>query len=1086
MVDGGASTVNLNAGMMNVAGSFQVDHLTLASGGDATLTLTDFGAMHAVTGAIVDGGGVSTFNVDGGTMTVGGGLSVDSLRVGHISSALTGHTTLTVSGGDVTIGPSGNLDIGRRTYGTGVTTEFQSTLDLRAASSVVIDVDNVWLGLAQNYSGQNVGTGNAVAGFLRLSEAGDNTIHADQILLGDVPLGMGASYSASRITFGGATNTVRSDLMVLGGLKGQGEAVILAGGTLDIRGLTGAETNLYIANNNLATSVHGSGKLDMSAGTLNAAFDEVVVGRFGGSTNGSGRGTLIIGDGDVAANVLRLAISNSSNSADLTYGIVQMVHNEGLFMVAGSVTDGGGVGHLQIDAGTFSVAADMNVDNLRVGLNGGTALLDLTGAIGTHSVVNSVTIAGDAGSVGTIRMAGGTFILPALTDGGGTSNLELPNGTMTVGGDFAVDNVLVGSNGGTAVLDIDGAVVIGSGADSALDVAVVTGSGTDGGTGTLDLAGATSVAINVGTVRIANSGNGVSSTGTVHLSGGANTIRADEIVVGNRKSSATVDMAAGGSLDIQGQTVARANLSIGVNDINTGSTPLATLDATAGAFTAQLDQLVLGYKSGSSLTGTGNGELLLGTNAANNVSAKDVVIAYQSGTGSATGLLQMQGGTFAVSGSVSDGGGVSTIQLDGGTMTVANGLQVDNLRVGYGGLSANLTVNGGPVLIGTGTEMLDIGYRGDVSGGSTVGTVDFSQAASVNIDVAQVRVAQVPTTGGETGGTLILPDTGPVSIRATEISLGDIPSASGGLLASLQLGGGTTDIAVDHFYVSRRKKSGEVTIEAGGELNLVGRLGAEANLYIGYNDVHTAGETTGTMDLTGSTFNAELDNLIVGYHYRPSVSNEIVRGSGTGVLTFDAGAVSANSVVVGSGHASHDGRGYGTINMNGGFWTADAITLGAGNANTRGTFNLAGGTLDAGSIGQGVSGSTVAFNFTGGTLHVDQFGSSSLPLNLLQQGGTLAPGHSVGTTALFGDYTQEELGTLEIEIAGLGDHDLVTVDGNASLDGTLDVVLLGGYTAELGDYFDVLTTTGDLTLGTLAVAGDPPQPNVWLVGCRGG
>ncbi len=837
-------------------------------------------------------------------------------------------------------------------------------------------------------------------GYAELVLAPTNEINAKSIEMGRV-----LGYSNLLL---GQDNTIQTNTMYVNMGKGAtsgaytNEVRFQAGLTnpvLNLSGLDNDGVDLFIGTNITAGTGGASvGTMDLSGGVFNATLDDLTVGRFDYSNAGGSVGTLVMDAGSVTANNVILAQTNAP---------------------AGS----------------------------------------------------------ESKTKGTITMRGGSFdVSDNVTDGAGVSTIEILNGTMTVGGDFAVDNVLVGSNGGTAVLDIDGAVVIGSGADSALNVAVVTGSGTDGGAGTLDLAGATSVAINVGTVRIANSGNGVSSTGTVHLSGGANTIRADEIVIGNRKSSATVDMAAGGSLDIQGQIGARANLSIGVNDINTGSTPLATLDATAGAFTAQLDQLVLGYKSGSSLTGTGNGELLLGTNAANNVSAKDVVIAYQSGTGSATGLLQMRGGTFAVSGSVSDGGGTSTIQLDGGAMTVANGLQVDNLRVAFDGLSANLTVNGGDVVIGTGTETFNIGSRSAVTSGSTLGTVDFSGAASVSIDVAQLGLAQIPTASGTTAGTLILPTTGAATINATVISLGDIPSSSGSGLASLQLGGGTTDIAVDHFYVSRRKKSGEVTIEAGGELNLVGRSVAEANLYIGYNDVHTAGETTGAMDLAGSTFNAELDNLIVGYHYRPSVSNETVRGSGTGVLTFDAGAVSANSVVVGSGHASHDGRGYGTINMNGGFWTADAITLGAGNANTRGTFNLAGGTLDAGSIGQGVSGSTVAFNFTGGTLHVDQFGSSSLPLNLLQQGGTLAPGHSVGTTAIFGDYTQEELGTLEIEIAGLGDHDLVTVDGNALLDGALDVVLLDGYTAELGDYFDVLTTTGDLTLGTLAVAGDPPNP----------
>ncbi|MDY0171172.1 MAG: hypothetical protein RBS80_31825, partial [Thermoguttaceae bacterium] len=479
-----------------------------------------------------------------------------------------------------------------------------------------------------------------------------------------------------------------------------------------------------------------------------------------------------------------------------------------------------------------------------------------------------------------------------------------------------------------------------------------------GGSGTLNFANATSVAIDVDTVRIANSGHGAGSTGLVQLSGGANTIRADEIVIGNRKGAATVNMAAGGSLDIQGQSGARANLSIGRNNINTGGTPLATLDATAGVFTAQLDQLLLGHKSGGSAAGSGRGEVLLGSSAANNVNVNNVVIAELSDGGTATGRLQMRGGTFTVNGAITDGGGTSTIQLDGGTMTVGSGLEVDHLRVGYGGLSASLTVSGGPVVIGTGSEVFDIGNRDTVSGGTTSGTADFSAAASVNINVNRLGIAQIPGTGGTTSGTLILPATGPATIRANVISVADIPSASGSGLGIMHLGAGTTDIAVDHFYLGYRKKDAELDILPGGVLNIQGRLGAAANLYVGYNAVNTGSVPESTMDLTGGTLNAVLNNMTVGYHTSIPTS----AGSGTGELTFEAGTISATTVVVGGGGST--GRGIGTINMNGGSFTADSITLGTGNANTSGTFNLAGGTLSAGSIVQGTAGSTANFHWT--------------------------------------------------------------------------------------------------------------------------
>ena len=72
-----------------------------------------------------------------------------------------------------------------------------------------------------------------------------------------------------------------------------------------------------------------------------------------------------------------------------------------------------------------------------------------------------------------------------------------------------------------------------------------------------------------------------------------------------------------------------------------------------------------------------------------------------------------------------------------------------------------------------------------------------------------------------------------------------------------------------------------------------------------------------------------------------------------------------------------------------------------------------------------------SFDFAGGTLHVDDFNG-----NLVNEGGTLAPGHSLGTTAVSGHYTQQAAAELEIEIRDIfpGQWDYVTVEGNASLE----------------------------------------------------
>ena len=76
--------------------------------------------------------------------------------------------------------------------------------------------------------------------------------------------------------------------------------------------------------------------------------------------------------------------------------------------------------------------------------------------------------------------------------------------------------------------------------------------------------------------------------------------------------------------------------------------------------------------------------------------------------------------------------------------------------------------------------------------------------------------------------------------------------------------------------------------------------------------------------------------------------------------------------------------------------------------------------------------------------------------------GLIAPGFSPGIIKIDGDYTQENDGTLEIEVGGLtpGDeHDQLQVTGFASLGGRLEVPILDGYQPQLNDSITILTAT---------------------------
>jgi len=54
------------------------------------------------------------------------------------------------------------------------------------------------------------------------------------------------------------------------------------------------------------------------------------------------------------------------------------------------------------------------------------------------------------------------------------------------------------------------------------------------------------------------------------------------------------------------------------------------------------------------------------------------------------------------------------------------------------------------------------------------------------------------------------------------------------------------------------------------------------------------------------------------------------------------------------------------------------------------------------------------------------------------------------------NYTQSSTGTLDIDIADISDFSQLLIGGSASLDGTLDLNLLGGYVPNVGDTFEIM------------------------------
>jgi hypothetical protein len=432
---------------------------------------------------------------------------------------------------------------------------------------------------------------------------------------------------------------------------------------------------------------------------------------------------------------------------------------------------------------------------------------------------------------------------------------------------------------------------------------------------------------------------------------------------------------------------------------------------------------------------------------------RDIVVATGAGKTAAlnhtAGTAQTGGGNWMFIGR--DGGngtynltgtagalGTFTQKLQGsGSMTVGDRMYV----AGHLGAPATGVVN----INTTGT----LKTNGDLNMGAAAGT------GTVNLDAGTVSV----------GGWL--------SIGRDENGTAGGPTAGG--TGNWNQSGGTVTVS-GNTILGLPGTKGNMTM-TGGSLTTNGEW------WVG-NGVGQTIPSTGVANISGGTVTT---NNWIALGRDGSVGTITLSGGGT-ISKTGGGAV-----VVGT-----NTNGTGTINVNGGNFTiaepgpdnpadpnqqynndlvlgelngakgtvvqtAGTVTIGGdlrlagknvGETGGSGTYTLQGGTLDltAGAILPG--GGTAVFNFAGGRLK----NAATVSLPLTQTAGVIAPGASVGTTAIGANYTLGAGGTYEAELTGgATTSDKITVAGTATLAGQLDTVPLG--TMTVGSTYTILTAT---------------------------
>jgi fibronectin-binding autotransporter adhesin len=332
------------------------------------------------------------------------------------------------------------------------------------------------------------------------------------------------------------------------------------------------------------------------------------------------------------------------------------------------------------------------------------------------------------------------------------------------------------------------------------------------------------------------------------------------------------------------------------------------------------------------------------------------------------------------------------------------------------------------------------------------------------------------------------------------------PSGELAILAPISQTGGTRDLIITGDGLTRfggttaNTYTGDTTVK-GGTLVLGKTAGINAiagNLVIGDEtgaDTVRLNAANQIIDTASITINSS--GFLNLNNFSETIASVFMSAgsisTGTGTLTFGGNLTgktnAASATITGNLNLGGTAR---TFNIADGLATVDML-IGASIANG-GLIKTGAGTLvlsgpNTYSAGTTVSNGTLRVNNTSGS------GTGSGPLGVeaggtlggtgivagavtIRNGGTLAPGNSVGTLTL-GSLTLDPGSDLQIEIQDAFTFDKLVLSGGVSLGGKLDLIFLNGFVPSSSNTFTIITAPGGISGNFAAVT---PGYQVGIVG----
>jgi outer membrane autotransporter protein len=815
-----------------------------------------------------------------------------------------------------------------------------------------------------------------------------------------------------------------ADEAVAAGQPGQGGGAIGTGG--GGAGTTGGNGTGSGAGGGAVPG--GGGATAGAAGSTGQSFSD---NRGGGGGGGGAHGALVTAPGTLASTGGAGGAGGMNTSGDGRAGGGGGAGGWGASVAVGSTFTGSGAlaGGSGGNGGNGGLSAGLSADGGDGGGGGTGGIGVFFGAAGVTFSNSGALSGGNGGNGGTGGLNQGAR-RGGNGGSGGAGGIGLSFGASASGGAVTNSGFIeggAGGAGGTAGASGGGDGNGGNGGNGGAGIAgaglSIVNSGTiTGGAGGAAGSGATIGAQGVAGSGISGSDLSIVNTGTIRGGTGATPgdqsiagigisgsglviVNSGRILGGNGGDTAirftggsnVLELRAGA--DIEGDVVA---VAAGSDTLRLGGAVSTSFDTSQIGAAAQFQNFAVFEKTGTgvwTLTGT-PGQATPWT-----ITQGTLAISSDVNLGTAAETLTFNGGTLQVNGLIAGQGRAIVLNAAGGTIETISNLTVTRPITGVGGLTK------------AGAGVLTFQAAQAYTGGTTI------NAGTLFLDSVG---GMLPTGGALTvnGGLL------DISLSGANQSVGAL-SGSGG---QINLGPQTltTSSSANTVLATQIVGSGALVKQGTGTLALTG-----ANTYSG-----------------GTTISGGLINFTSAGNF------------GTGGITLNGGGLqwAAGSTADISSRITGLGPGGGTLDTNGNTVTLAQAISGAGalTKQGQGLLNLTGANTYTGptavNAGMLAVNGSITSNVTVGSAAT--LGGTGTILGTVNVAGTLAPGNSIGTLNVTGNFVQAAGSTYQVEANAQGQADRTNVTGTATINGGTVQVLAQPGTYGPSTTYTILNATG--------------------------